>query len=575
MGKQLVITLYRSFLRNAKTLDSRRAFKALLPRQVVWNQGHQAEDFYGTDASCVETVRREFRTHKTPQEVEVAIDEAFQLLKAISERVQLLIDEHDGTQFQITEPAYFQTFAAKYSALRAEETAQNAEKLDRALELIDGASKMLTNPSYSSKEKASFAKSYYRESLKAYETAEANAYLAYHYYLDEDLESAEQYYQRAMELDPLLGNTYNDLALVRKSQDRMPEALKLLAKAKAAPRYDARHYPNLQLAEWHLTNDRVRPALLEYIEALHWLGPEEGTAMRNTVTDMATYMVILAEKRGTQFVQASRTPIGMAALVTEYAPPSCEKSDVAASSNQHFELIEDGLPLLKSSDVKQKLLQWNLDGSLQLKRFRVLKQITPANHEQLINEFFAADNVQSLLSFPPEFSGAVPKGIQLRKLHVDVTSMAFFDKLEDAGLVSSSGSLRRCMDELYDGATASDLLKEMLINPDSEAAGTFTEDEQQQFIFQLMRAFVIGGSMSQPDESFEPYAAMTKDFYKALVSVKKNASDRSVIDVTSHVYVVEDEKIFPAPSPFNTCFLVIDPKKRWLTVWYNYFQPFW
>lgn len=164
-----------------------------------------------------------------------------------------------------------------------------------------------------------------------------------------------------------------------------------------------------------------------------------------------------------------------------------------------------------------------------------------------------------------------------------MTSLTFFDRLVDAGIVTSSGALRRCLDEVYDGATASDLLKDMLVNPESENAHVFCEDsEQNEFLFQLLKALVIGGSMCQSDEAFAPYEVMAKQLYKALMSVKKSASDRSSVQVTSLVYAVgggdggnSDKGVFASASRFSSCFVVLDPRKRWLTVWHNEFKPFW
>lgn len=164
---------------------------------------------------------------------------------------------------------------------------------------------------------------------------------------------------------------------------------------------------------------------------------------------------------------------------------------------------------------------------------------------------------------------------------MSVTSLAFFDRLVDAGLVTSSGSLRRCLDDVFDGATASDLLKEMLVNPESENAHVFCEEtDQREFLFQLLRALVIGGSMCQSDEAFAPYEAMAKALYKALVAVKKSASG---VQVTSLVYAVSDggagdRSVFSSTakaSRFSSCFVVLDARKRWLTLWHNEFTPFW
>lgn len=164
-----------------------------------------------------------------------------------------------------------------------------------------------------------------------------------------------------------------------------------------------------------------------------------------------------------------------------------------------------------------------------------------------------------------------------------MTSLAFFDRLVDAGVVTSSGSLKRCLDDVFDGATASDLLKEMLVNPESENAQIFCEaTEQSEFIFQLLKVLVIGGSMCQSDEFFAPYEAMAKRLYKALVTVKKSASGG--VQVTSLVYAVgggagDRGIVFPAAiapkARFSSCFVVLDATKRWLTVWHNEFKPFW
>ncbi|KAJ0407021.1 hypothetical protein ATCC90586_004815 [Pythium insidiosum] len=254
-------------------------------------------------------------------------------------------------------------------------------------------------------------------------------------------------------------------------------------------------------------------------------------------------------------------------------------------SNQHdaasphddselFEWIPNGLALLNDSEVKQKLLQWNLDRSLRVCRFRVKRSISSDKEDELLHDFFADPSVRSRLHLPAK-SGS--SAVQLRRLCASATSLAFFDKLEGAGVVAASGALRRCLDEVHDGATASDLLKEAFINPDSDNAELFTESEQSELILHLFRALVIGGSMCQSDEHLEPYLDMTRRFYKALVSVKKNAMDPSTIDVTSKVFAVDaaDPAVFTSDSRFNSCFAIVDAKKRWVTVWHHTFEPFW
>jgi len=86
-------------------------------------------------------------------------------------------------------------------------------------------------------------------------------------------------------------------------------------------------------------------------------------------------------------------------------------------------------------------------------------------------------------------------------------------------IVGPGGRIKGCFDEVFDGITASDLLREYLLNENSEKSGIYSENEKKELIFQIFRIFVIGGSLCQPDSSIERYLSITKDFYKELVTV--------------------------------------------------------
>lgn len=156
--------------------------------------------------------------------------------------------------------------------------------------------------------------------------------------------------------------------------------------------------------------------------------------------------------------------------------------------------------------------------------------------------------------------------------------MAFFDPLVDVGIMTKEGNLRRCMDEIYDGSTVSDQLKDLFVNPDSSCAlnDAFPLDtKQQELLFHLMRVLVIGGALNQSDDRFAPYEELTRSLYRALISVKKNAVDRSAIDVTSRAFAVQHKELFRSQSRFCACVVVLDPKKRWATILHQTFVPFW
>ena len=48
-----------------------------------------------------------------------------------------------------------------------------------------------------------------------------------------------------------------------------------------------------------------------------------------------------------------------------------------------------------------------------------------------------------------------------------------------------------------------DLLREMLVNENSENACLYTESEQKEFIFQLFRLLAVGGNLCQPEHSID------------------------------------------------------------------------
>lgn len=172
--------------------------------------------------------------------------------------------------------------------------------------------------------------------------------------------------------------------------------------------------------------------------------------------------------------------------------------------------------------------------------------------------------------------------MQSRRLRTSVTSRTFFNRLTVAGVVSANGALRRCADEWFDGAQASDLLTELLVNPESEHAELFDADEQDELLFRLLRALVVGGALRQSDDAFAPYEDAAVRFYRALVSVVKAADGGSVV-ATSRVYEVAGGAVFPSMeakksrsvSRHSSCFVVLDARKRWLTLWRNDFHAFW
>ncbi|KAI9922113.1 hypothetical protein PsorP6_000946 [Peronosclerospora sorghi] len=268
--------------------------QALLPRQVEWHQGTKWCDFFGSSSSCVDAVRSEFKAPRSKVDMNSALDEALQINRMVLERVRLLYtDDDDRHVLTFTKVPHTTSFDEKYEREKRQLSDEHAKSLSEALELIQSASQLLTQENLSMKDKIRLAKAYYVESLKLFETADAHAYLGWHYYLDGNVEAAVRECQRAIQVDPALGNPYNDLGLIRVEQGKTEEARQLFHQAKAAPRNDVRHYACQNLAALHLEEDRVKPALHEYIESLYWMPSDDKKRdmIRNTVSDMGNVLI--------------------------------------------------------------------------------------------------------------------------------------------------------------------------------------------------------------------------------------------------------------------------------------------
>lgn len=108
----------------------------------------------------------------------------------------------------------------------------------------------------------------YRQSLRAYPTAEAHTFLGWTYSQIGRTEEAIEQCKLAIEIDPDFGNPYNDIGAYLIELDRWEEAIPWLQKAVEAPRYESRAFPHLNLGRvCERAGDSTR-ALESYRKAL-------------------------------------------------------------------------------------------------------------------------------------------------------------------------------------------------------------------------------------------------------------------------------------------------------------------
>ncbi len=120
---------------------------------------------------------------------------------------------------------------------------------------------------------------YYKRSLAIYPTAEAHTFLGWVYSFLGLYEEAMAECRRAIEVDPSLGNPYNDIGAYLIEQGRHDEAIPWLEKAIRAPRYEARCYPYYNLGRIYEHKGDWPRAIAYYRQALAE-NPDYGLARR-------------------------------------------------------------------------------------------------------------------------------------------------------------------------------------------------------------------------------------------------------------------------------------------------------
>ena len=175
-----------------------------------------------------------------------------------------------------------------------------------------------------------------------------------------------------------------------------------------------------------------------------------------------------------------------------------------------------------------------------------------------------------------KLKGGLVENVEYEELSTSVLSMTFFDRLAQEGLIAPSGHVRQCMDEEYESKQVCDALADMMVNPDSEHVDLYSSKEKREFIFALLKQCVIGGSMCQPSDQAHEYLDTVKSLYKLLVKIHKSKTGgQPKLQISSRVFQLQGQDLFPKDSPYKSCFLIVDAKLRLITIWYSPYVPFW
>jgi tetratricopeptide (TPR) repeat protein len=118
----------------------------------------------------------------------------------------------------------------------------------------------------------------YDESIEIYPTAEAYTFRGWAFRFLGRIDDAIAECHKAIAVDPEFGNPYNDIGSYLMSKGELDEAVEWFEKAKAATRYEPRHYPYMNLGRLYAAKGMVLRAI-EELEGALALEPGEASCI--------------------------------------------------------------------------------------------------------------------------------------------------------------------------------------------------------------------------------------------------------------------------------------------------------
>lgn len=108
----------------------------------------------------------------------------------------------------------------------------------------------------------------FQESIHTHPTAEAYTFLGWTYSFLHRYEDAIEECKHAIALDPDFGNPYNDIGSYLMKLGKLDDALPWLQQATVAKRYEARHFPHMNLGRLYLAKGDQLQAMREFGKAV-------------------------------------------------------------------------------------------------------------------------------------------------------------------------------------------------------------------------------------------------------------------------------------------------------------------
>lgn len=253
-----------------------------------------------------------------------------------------------------------------------------------------------------------------------------------------------------------------------------------------------------------------------------------------------------------------------------------------------FEAIDWKPNCCTDTEGQEMLLQWGLDKCMTFGRFRYSGRHlnTSEDYMAAISEFLkhaSGYGIMGVNGRMEELNTNSPPGME--ELNLTQLSMDMFNKLEP-DIISATGNIRGCFEERYNDITINDLLRDMLVNEDSENSSLFPFREKNELLFRIFKCLVVGGGLCQCEDYVTRYLDMTKKIYKDILTVYKNATTEQP-EIAGKAFALTNIPgldLYGDASQYgssdasvaeNMFLVVVDPSKRQITIMKKVMASMW
>ncbi|XP_068687244.1 cilia- and flagella-associated protein 300-like isoform X2 [Montipora foliosa] len=207
-----------------------------------------------------------------------------------------------------------------------------------------------------------------------------------------------------------------------------------------------------------------------------------------------------------------------------------------ADDEKHFSfqfVPNKTFPGFASSDVQELFVKWGMISRSKVQMFSYDQLFRAYQKDKFVLDFFQDPAVISSLQLVSSTNTWAPLNVKVssitaKVISCSVTSMGFFDRLQEQGIIRESGKIRKCFDEFYDDFVISDELRKVLLLEEAETYPIFSDADRNEFIFLIFKHLCLGGQVCQYEDDVSPYLETTKTLYKELISVHKDATTKKL-----------------------------------------------